>query len=159
MHRPMGWCHPYHQCADFCSFENSEIALLVEKIEDFGGGGILRDGDGEENENVLISMLRIGPIYDRGRRVGFYFFSRIWVKCSGDLWVDDFEVVIELSEGADGRAGGANRVFLLDGNSRWDVVDTVDRRFVHPVEELADVRRECLDISALALGVEGVKCQ
>lgn len=48
-------------------------------------------------------------------------------------------------------------VFLLNGDGGEDAVDGIDIGLVHAVEELADVRRKCLDVAALAFGVEGVE--
>ena len=75
----------------------------------------------------------------------------------GEAGEEEFEVIVDLGEGADGRAGGADVVFLLDGDGGRDAFDGIDVRFVHAVEELPDVGREGLDVAALALGVEGVE--
>ena len=75
----------------------------------------------------------------------------------GEARVEELEVIVDLSEGADGRARGADGVFLLNGDGRRDALDAIDLGLVHAVEKLPNVRRECLDVAALALGVEGVK--
>jgi hypothetical protein len=69
------------------------------------------------------------------------------------------QVVVELGHRADRRARGAHRVGLVDGDGGRDALDTVDRRLVHAVEELARVGREGLDVAALAFGVERVEDQ
>ncbi len=66
----------------------------------------------------------------------------------------DLEEVGQLGHRADGRAGGLDRVGLLDGDRGPDVLDRVDPRLVQQFEELAGVGAERLDIAALALGVE-----
>ena len=48
-------------------------------------------------------------------------------------------------------------VFLLDGDGRGDALDGIDKRLVHAVEELPDVRGESFDVAALAFCVEGVE--
>ena len=70
---------------------------------------------------------------------------------------EQLQVVVELGHRADGRARGAHRVGLVDGDRRRDALDAVDLRLVHAVEELARVGREGLDVAALALGVERVE--
>src|SRR2546422_2191298 len=49
------------------------------------------------------------------------------------------------------------RSLLLDGDRGGDPLDRVDQRFRHPLEELLGIRRERLDVAALALGVEGIE--
>ena len=68
-------------------------------------------------------------------------------------------MVIELGHRPDGGAGRAHRVGLVDGDGRRYALDAVDLRLVHAVEELPGVRRERLDVAALALGVDGVEHQ
>src|SRR3954467_488812 len=66
-------------------------------------------------------------------------------------------MIVQLGHRADRRAGGAHRVGLVDGDGGWDAIHGVHLRFVHPVEELACVRAERLDVATLALRVEGVE--
>ena len=48
---------------------------------------------------------------------------------------------------------------MVDGNGRRQAVYLVDVRLFHQSEELARVGAQGLDISALALGVDGIKRQ
>ena len=91
--------------------------------------------------------------------VRFDFLSGFRVVAGGEAGEEKFQVVVDLGESADGGAGGADVVFLLDGDGRWDALDGIDERLVHTVEELADVGREGLDVAALALGVERVESE
>ncbi len=68
-------------------------------------------------------------------------------------------MIVELGHRADGRARGPDGVRLVDGDRRRNPVDAVDPRLVHPVEELSCVRREGLDVAALALRVHRVEYQ
>ena len=70
-----------------------------------------------------------------------------------------FQMIVELGHGADRRARGAHRIGLVDGDGRRNTVDGIDLRPVHAVEKLPRVRRERLDVTTLALGVEGVEDQ
>ena len=69
------------------------------------------------------------------------------------------QMIVELGHRADGRARRAHRVRLVDRDGRRNAVDAVHRRLVHAVEELARVRRERLDVTTLALGVQRVEHQ
>ncbi len=66
-------------------------------------------------------------------------------------------IIVDLGDGADGRARIARGGFLLDGNRRRQAVDLIDVRLLHHLQELARVSREALDIAALAFGVDGVE--
>lgn len=75
----------------------------------------------------------------------------------GESVPQGLHVFADLGHGADGGTGGADGVALFDGDGRGDVLDAVDGRLVHAVEELAGVRGEGLDVATLAFGVEGVE--
>src|SRR5437016_2067051 len=77
----------------------------------------------------------------------------------GQMRPKQLHIVAQLSHGADSRAGGFNRVALLDGNGGGDAIDAIDLRLVHPIKELPGVRRESLDITPLAFGKKSVKRQ
>ena len=74
-----------------------------------------------------------------------------------DAGVEQAEVVVDLGDGADGRAGVARGRLLVDRDRRRQALDEVDVGLVHLAEELAGVGRERLDVAALALGVDGVE--
>ena len=67
------------------------------------------------------------------------------------------QVVVDLGGGADGRARVARARLLLDRDRRRQTLDRIDVGLVHLVEELARVRRQRLDVAALALGVDRVE--
>src|SRR3989442_9532645 len=67
--------------------------------------------------------------------------------------------VVDLRGRADGRAAARSGVLLLDGDGWRDSLDRVHQRLRHPLEKLLGIRRERLDVAALALGVEGVERQ
>ena len=76
---------------------------------------------------------------------------------AGHLGPQELQVVEELGQGADGRAARSHRVRPVDGDGRRDALDGVHGGAVHPVEELAGVGGERLDVAPLALGVERVE--
>ena len=67
------------------------------------------------------------------------------------------QVVVDLGDRADGRARVPAGALLVDGDGRREPVDLVDVRLLHLAQELAGVRREALDVAALALGVDRVE--
>ena len=74
-----------------------------------------------------------------------------------DLGEQELQVVVQLGHGADRRPGGLDRAGLVDGDGGRDVLDGLDVRLLHAVEELPGVGREALDVAALALRVEDVE--
>ena len=71
--------------------------------------------------------------------------------------VEQAQVVVHLGDRADGRARVAVRRLLVDRHRRGQALDEVDVRLVHLAEELPGVRRERLDVPALALGEDRVE--
>ena len=66
-------------------------------------------------------------------------------------------VIVDLGDGADGRARIARGGLLLDGNGGREAVDLVDIRLLHHFQELPRIGREQFDIAALAFGIDGVE--
>ena len=66
-------------------------------------------------------------------------------------------VVVDLGDGADGRARVARGGLLLDRDRRREAVDLVDVRLLHHLEELARIGRERLHVAPLALGIDRVE--
>ena len=67
------------------------------------------------------------------------------------------QIVVDLGDGPDRRAGIVRRRFLLDGNGGRQSLDMLDVRLLHHREELARVGGERLDVASLPLGVDGVE--
>ena len=74
-----------------------------------------------------------------------------------DARVQQPQVVVDLGDRADGRARVARRRLLVDRDRRRQALDEVDVGLVHLPEELPGVRRQRLDVAALALGVDRVE--
>ena len=66
-------------------------------------------------------------------------------------------VVVDLGDGADGRARVARGGLLLDRDGGREAVDLVDVRLLHHLEELARIGGQALDVAALALGIDRVE--
>ena len=67
------------------------------------------------------------------------------------------QVVVDLGDGADGRARVVRRRFLLDRDRRRQAFDQIDVGLFHGLQELPRIGRQRLDVAALALGVERVE--
>ncbi len=67
------------------------------------------------------------------------------------------QVVVNLGRGADRAPRVADAVLLPDGDRRRDPVDAVDVGPLHPLEELAGVGRQRLDVAPLPFGVDRVE--
>ena len=96
-----------------------------------------------------VDHLRNGLALDRqsgGRRIGH-----------ADTRPQKPHIVVDLRDGADGRARIARGGLLLDGNGGRQAVDLVDVRLLHHLQELPRVSREAFHIAALALGIDGVE--
>ena len=69
------------------------------------------------------------------------------------------EVVVDLGDRADRRARVLGGGLLVDRDRGRESLDEVDVGLVHLAEELPGVRRQRLDVAALALGEDGVEGQ
>ena len=76
-----------------------------------------------------------------------------------DAGEEQAQVVVDLGDGADGRARVAAGALLVDGDGRAEALDLVDVGLLHLAQELAGVGGERFDVAALALGVDGVEGQ
>ena len=142
---------------DLSVMEDAEVTLLVEKGKQLGGVSSGRDGDRKRDHDRLAGEVFHGPGGGGFRRIRLNRFARVGVVGGGEAGEEEFEIVVDFREGADGRAGRADMVFLFDGDGGWDAFDGIHLRFVHAVEKLAHVGREGLHVAALALGIKGVE--
>ena len=103
-----------------------------------------------EGEHAVDDLLRRLPLDRRAadRAVG-----------PAGAGVEQAQVVVDLGDGADGGAGVLGRGLLVDRDRGRQALDEVDVGLVHLAEELAGVRRQRLDVAALALGEDRVEGQ
>ena len=73
--------------------------------------------------------------------------------------VEHAEVVVDLGDGADGRARVARGALLLDGDGRREAAEALHVGALEASEELPRVRAEALDVATLPLGEQGVEGQ
>ena len=141
----------------FAVDENAEVALGAQEGEEFPGFRIGGDRNGEGDEDVRAFQGFRGPFGGGFGGVRADLIAGVRIVAGGEAGEEEFQVIVDLGERADGRAGGADVVFLLDGDGRRDALDGIDERLVHAVEELPDVGRERLHVAALPLGIERVE--
>ena len=139
----------------------AQVALLAEEVEEFGRRSLLRiaRADGEGDQHLTPGEFACGLADDAG---GIFRGDRAAAGRAGrrgEAGKEEFEVVVDLGDRADGRARGADIVRLLDGDGRGNALDAVHPRLVHAVEELPRVRREGLDVAPLSLRVDRVEGQ
>src|SRR5690606_18826636 len=78
---------------------------------------------------------------------------------AADAGEQQAQVVVDLGDGADGRARIVRGGLLFDRDGRAQALDVVHVRLLHHAEELPGIGRQRLDVAALALGVDGVEGQ
>src|SRR5262249_43208948 len=76
-----------------------------------------------------------------------------------DPGVEDAEVVVDLGDGADGRARVATGRLLLDADRGRQPAQVVHVGLLHLPHELPGVARQRLDVAPLALRVQGAERQ
>ena len=96
-------------------------------------------------------------IRDRLRRVPAHLAPAPPAEEPCGARVQQLQVIGKFGHRPDRRARSPHRVGLVDRNRRRDPLDPVDLRAVHPLEELAGVGGEHLDVPPLPLGVDGVE--
>ena len=142
-----------------CSRCSSGVALTGEQLDDFRGGEPRGHRDLEGHHDPVESGV-LDRTHDRLRRVATHRRPAAPAVQHGGTREEQLQVVVELRHGADRRARGSHRVGLVDGDRGRDAVDAaclVEPWFVHPVEKLARVGRERLDVAALPFAVDGVE--
>ena len=84
---------------------DAQVSLLVEEGEKFRGFGACGCGHGEGDQNRLIGEMLHRPCGGAGGRIGRDEFAGVWIVRGGRAGEEQFEVVVDLRERADGRAG------------------------------------------------------
>ena len=108
-------------------------------------------------------LARLHPLQHRLpntiRRLSMDRVSALTAMGASDVRPHDLHVVANLRHGPHRTACGTDRIALLDGDRRRDILDPIHRGLVHPVEELSSVGGERLDVAALPLRIEGIEGQ
>lgn len=74
-----------------------------------------------------------------------------------DAGPEQAQIIMNLCDGANGRARVAGRGLLIDGNCRTEALDKVDVGLIHLTQKLAGIGGKRLHISTLSLGEDSVE--
>ena len=154
--RRCGW-----RCGNDAAQE-AGIALSGQQLTHFVGGEVRRHRyrkahDQSRIAGVLCARAQVGV--DAVRGVAPHELTAAPAEQRRGACEQQLQVIVELGHRADGRARGAHRVRLVDGDGGGNSRDRLDLRLVHAVEELPGVGGEGLDVTALAFRVQGVEHQ
>ena len=114
------------------------------------------DDRGEHLEAGALRQLQ-DAVDDLLRGLALQLGAVVRAVLDADPGVQQAEVVVDLGDRADRRAGVLARRLLVDRDRRRQALDHVDVGLVHLSEELAGVGRQRLDVAPLTLGVDGVE--
>ena len=98
----------------------------------------------------------VDHLLDRLRRD---LFAALITERPADPGKKKAEIIVDFSDGSDGRAGVLAGGFLLDGDGRGEPFDRVDVGLVHLLQKLPRVGRERLHIASLPFRVDRVERQ
>src|SRR5207245_2037393 len=115
---------------------DAQVPLLLAKIEKCTRRGLWRNGNPKRDENILSGAVLQYLVSNRLRGLGADFATTIRAESCRDMRPEQFQIIVDLSHGADSRTGALDGVGLLDGDRRGNAANVVHARFVHAVEEL-----------------------
>jgi hypothetical protein len=135
------------------------VALRLESRADLAFAEVLRHPDGKREDEAGIQIpcpvLQAGE--DRRRRVAPDRTCADAAEQPCAPREQQLQVIVQLGHRADRAARCPHRIGLVDRDRGRHAFDSVHRRPVHAVQELARVRRERLHVAALALGVQRIE--
>ncbi|MBV6422853.1 MAG: hypothetical protein NAOJABEB_00639 [Steroidobacteraceae bacterium] len=138
----------------------SRVTLAREQFAHFRLREIPRYRDRKRELEPRIAGRSRAPREVRVDRVGCVaphgLGAALTVECGG-AGKEQLQVIVQLGHRADGRAGTAHRVRLVDRDRGRNALDAVDLRLVHAVEELPRIGRERFDVAPLAFGIQRVE--
>jgi hypothetical protein len=130
------------------------VALALQERLQLGGAERLGGLDREDDQGGGRSL---GPrekfLGDALRRVPPDLAAAALAAESGGPGEEELQVIVKFRHRPHGGARGPDGVGLVDGNGGRDALDAVGPELVHPLEELAGVGREGLDVAPLPLEV------
>ena len=98
-------------------------------------------------------------IGNRFRGFGSNFTAATGAKSVRNTSPEQFQIIVDLGNCADGRARGFDQIRLFDRDGRRNTANVIDARFVHALKELPHVGAESLDIATLPFGIDGVETE
>ena len=113
--------------------------------------------DGRADQGLAAGEPVRRPIEDRHGVEFFHFGSAIHAEGVTDFREKHAKVINDFGLSSDGAARVDDMILLLKGDGRRNVLNRVQVRLGHLLQELAGVGGEAFDIPALALGIEGIE--
>ena len=113
--------------------------------------------DRRENHHAIVGLERQDGLHDLLGGLARDGLPALGAMRRADGAPDDAEIIVNLGDGADGRAWRARSGLLLDGDRGREALDRVHVRPLHLIEELPRVGRKRLDVAPLALRIKRVE--
>jgi hypothetical protein len=134
-------------------------ALSAQLVEQIGLLAFAADDKRREDHQPCVFGQRQHVIHHlrdalRGQHV--VVVRTMWVT---DARIEKTQIVVYLSNRADGRTRIVRGRFLLDSDRRREAFDQIHVRFFHELQELSSVRRQRFDVAPLSFGVQRVECE
>ena len=141
--------------------QEAAVALPAERLEGVGH----RRRRGPEGHDGHVEAQQDARARGQGRqarrhhlgRLAHHLLAALPAPGPADAGIEQPQVVVEFGGRGDRRSGVPDAVLLADGDGRRHAVDGVDVGLLHPLQELAGVGRQRLDVPPLALGVNRVE--
>src|SRR4029077_18052117 len=138
----------------------ANVAILREFFKFLAVRAFSSAHDGREDHDAVVRFANFSVqngLHDLFAGLARDGFSAVGAMRYTDGGVDHAKIIINFSNGADGRARRARGSFLLDGDRRRKSFDHVHFGAFHLIEKLPRVSGERLDVAALTFGVYRVK--
>ena len=134
-----------------------DVALGPQALDDLHVLALaVADHRGEQHE-ALAARARHDRIHHLADRLRFEHHAMVRAARLADAGEEQPQVVVDLGDGSDRRAGIVRRRLLLDGDGGRQPLDVFDVGLLHHRQELARVGGERFDVAPLPLGVDGVE--
>ncbi len=132
-------------------------ALLVNLIKEIFKLALATSHDGRHDGNALSNAELQDSLDDLLCGLASNRAAAIRAVRGADRGVEQAEVVVDLSDGADGGTGTAAGGFLFDRDCRRKTFDGIHVRSLDLIQELACIRGKGLDVATLSLGIDCVE--
>jgi len=149
----------FFQQTHFPVHPHPHIAILGQGFQDFGMFSLAASDHGGKNEDFTALGKLEDCIYHLLHRLLTDGNAASRTIGAADAGVKQAQIVIDFCDRSHRRAGIAAGSLLIDGNRRGQAFNGIHIGFIHLTQELAGVGRQGFHISALALGIDGVKGQ
>ena len=89
----------------------------------------------------------------------FDFLSTLWTMWNSNPRIQKTKVIVNFSHSTDSRSWVPVCRLLVNRNSRWKTLNTLNGRFLHLSQKLSSIRRQRFHISSLSLGINCIKSE